>query len=191
MLFLGRLTGVKGCDHAIEATAHAARELGRKLALDVCGTGPREAALRGVAASSDVEVSFHGWVDGERKRELLSQAEALLLPSLWPEPFGMVGLEAGAHGVPCVAYRTGGIPDWLRPGQNGELAEGFDARALGRALARSLSNPDRYASLCRGALRVALEFSPERHLSQLLQLFANSCAVGGSVAAVSGLPGSA
>ena len=44
------------------------------------------------------------------------------MPSVWPEPFGLVGIEAGCVGLPAAGFGVGGIPDWLRPGETGELA---------------------------------------------------------------------
>ena len=52
------------------------------------------------------------------------RADLLVVPSLWPEPFGLVGLEAARHRLPVAAFAVGGIPDWLRPGVNGYLAPG-------------------------------------------------------------------
>jgi glycosyltransferase involved in cell wall biosynthesis len=93
------------------------------------------------------------------------------MPSLWDEPFGIVGLEALAAGVPVVASDVGGIPSWLEPGDCGELVGrgkvGDLADALGRILADT-SLRDR----CRaaGPLRAA-EFSLDRHVTQLEAVF--------------------
>jgi glycosyltransferase involved in cell wall biosynthesis len=83
----------------------------------------------------------------------------------------MVGLEAAAVGVPAVAYATGGIVDWLKPGVNGELAEGFGAAALARALERALIDPERHQRLRRGAWQTAREFGDSQHIEGLEAFF--------------------
>ena len=47
-----------------------------------------------------------------------------MVPSIWPEPFGQVGPEAGLYGVPAAAFAVGGTPSWLTDGVNGRLAPG-------------------------------------------------------------------
>ena len=92
-----------------------------------------------------------GWTlaDG---RELMSQADLLVVPSLWPEPFGLVGVEAGCLGLPSVAYAVGGIPDWLIAGVTGEIAPGDPpgVDGLAEAMVRALADPEHYKNLSCG-----------------------------------------
>jgi glycosyltransferase involved in cell wall biosynthesis len=173
VLFLGRLTSGKGLKSAVEAVAHAQRGLGRPLLLSVAGEGPERSPCQRLALELGVSAEFLGWVEAEQRLQLLRATDVLIVPSLWPEPFGMVGIEAGCVGVPAVAYGVGGIVDWLRPGENGELAQGtgFDARALALALERALGDAGHYRELQLGAWRVAGQFSAERHLTRLEQTF--------------------
>ena len=77
------------------------------------------------------------------KNALFASAALLVVPSVWPEPFGLVGLEAGAHGVPAVAFETGGVGEWLRDGTNGLMAGRRPAvEPLARAIAAALADPD-------------------------------------------------
>jgi glycosyltransferase involved in cell wall biosynthesis len=96
-------------------------------------------------------------------------ADVLAVPSVWPEPFGLVGLEAGCVGLPAVAFAVGGITDWLRPGESGELASGRPPTVVGltRALVGALGDPVHLTRLRRGAWCVAQQFSPTRHLKEL------------------------
>jgi len=94
------------------------------------------------------------------------------MPSLWPEPFGLVGIEAGASGRPVVASSTGGVGDWLRDGVNGVLVEPGDARALARALNELLADPGRRRELGTAAREtVAARFTPERHVAALREAY--------------------
>jgi glycosyltransferase involved in cell wall biosynthesis len=173
VVFLGRLTSVKGGVRAVEAVARCQHDLGRALHLTLAGTGPELARCQRYASKLGIRTDFPGWVGPEQRLQLLRSADVLILPSLWPEPFGMVGIEAASVGVPSVAYRAGGITDWLRPGETGELAEGtgFGSRPLAAALRRVLRDADYHRQLQIGAWRMAHEFSGERHISGLEKLF--------------------
>jgi glycosyltransferase involved in cell wall biosynthesis len=169
VLFLGRVTVAKGAARAIEVVARCQRQLGRPLHLTLAGDGADLARCRRLALGLGVETDFVGWAGPERRLELLRGADVLIVPSLWPEPFGIVGIEAASVGLPAVAYPVGGIVGWLRPGESGELADGeqFSSEGLARALERTLRDPEHYQRLRVGAWRVAHEFSGELHLSRL------------------------
>src|SRR5690606_37592813 len=98
-------------------------------------------------------------------------ADLLMVPSLWPEPFGLVGPEAGAHGLPAVGFPVGGIPEWLRDGVNGHLAEGPPGRPeeLAAAAMRALSDGQHYQALRRGAREVAGEYGLAGHVERLVR----------------------
>lgn len=173
VLFVGRITELKGLDHAVRAVALAERWLGRELGLLVAGEGPELAPCLALARELSVNVRALGWVEDEAKRKLFGEVDALLVPSLWPEPFGIVGIEAGALGVPAIGYALGGIPDWLVGGVSGELAEGLDPAALALALVRALRDPAHHAALGRGAWEVARRHLPEDHIMELERILAN------------------
>ena len=99
-------------------------------------------------------------------------ADLLVVPSLWPEPFGLVGLEAARHRLPVAAFAVGGIPDWLRPGVNGYLAPGDPPTpgGLADAIIACLEDPQTHARLCDGAARVAAEFDFEHHMEALMRV---------------------
>ena len=104
---------------------------------------------------------------------LLTDCDVLVLPSLWPEPFGLVGSEAARHGVPVVAFAVGGITEWLTDGVNGYLAPGDppSAAGLAAAIVKCLRNAPAPSSLNRRASDTARRFDLEKHLAGLLELF--------------------
>jgi len=111
---------------------------------------------------------FTGWVSGDARVDLIRRASVVAVPSLWPEPFGLSGLEAGIHGVPAVAFDVGGIREWLRDGVNGVLVrERGDAIAMGRALAAVLGDAAALRRLGEGATTIARELSIEAHLARI------------------------
>jgi glycosyltransferase involved in cell wall biosynthesis len=169
ILMMGRLTEAKGGRHLIQAVARASQKLGKPLTLVVAGDGPERAKLEDDARKLPIAAEFVGWIDSRRKAELLFETDLLAVPSLWPEPFGLVGIEAGAWGVPAVGYAVGGIPDWLISGETGELAPSDPPTVAGLAdaIVRALENPAHYAQLQWGARQLARRFTLEAHLTKL------------------------
>src|SRR6202012_2783202 len=92
------------------------------------------------------------------------EAAVVVMPSVWPEPWGMVGAEAFAHGVPVVASDTGGIPDWMAPA-GGVLVAPGDPDALGHAVRALLDDPARRSAMATsGRAWVQTHLSAERHV---------------------------
>ena len=99
----------------------------------------------------------------------MRMADVLAVPSVWPEPFGLVGIEAGCVGLPSVGYACGGIPDWLIPGVSGESAPGErpNPKELASALVRALADDQHLQRLRIGAWETAKQFSSEVHIGKL------------------------
>ena len=172
ILFVGRLTALKGWPHLVAAILRAANSLGRPLTLVVAGDGPDRAKFEAAVGRAGVPAEFLGWVSAARRDAEMRNADLLAVPSVWPEPFGLVGVEAGCVGLPAVGYAVGGIPDWLIPGVSGELAPGErpDPRDLADAIARALSDAGHWQRLRVGAWETAKRFSPEAHLNALMPI---------------------
>jgi len=170
VLLAGRLTRLKGWTHLVPAIAMASKQLGRRLVLMVAGDGPDRGRLTLLARKWDVPLEDHGWQASAGVTRLMREADLLAVPSLWPEPFGLVGIEAGCVGTPAVAYAVGGIPDWLVAGVSGELApaESLRPRPLADAIVRALQDAGHWQRLREGAWRQAGEFSRQRHIEQLV-----------------------
>lgn len=165
VVFAGRIVLPKG----IRVLIRAMREVDGELI--VCGDGWRLGQMRSLSARLGIEqrVAFRGWLGPAELARELAGASVVAVPSVWPEPFGLVGLEAFAAGRPVVASNTGGIPDWLEHGVNGLLVEPGDERGLARALAELLDDPARQRALgAAGRERTAGSFSSQRHVESLL-----------------------
>jgi glycosyltransferase involved in cell wall biosynthesis len=171
VLFLGRMTDLKGGDLLVRAVAAASRTLGTPVTLVMAGDGPAKARWQSIAAAEGIRATFSGWVDLCRRTALLRNASVLAIPSIWPEPFGLVGLEAAACGVPSVAFDVGGIREWLRDGVNGILlAPPPDVGALGHSIASLCRDSATRDRLSAGALNVAREMSIDRHVDTLARV---------------------
>ncbi|MEY9178799.1 glycosyltransferase involved in cell wall biosynthesis [Bradyrhizobium sp. USDA 326] len=121
LAFLGRLTAEKGPEAAIRI-ARAAR-----MPLRIAAKIPRaETAYfkRKLEPEIDGEkVQLIGEVDESRKQPFLAGAAALLFPIDWPEPFGLVMIEAMACGTPVIAYRSGSVPEVVEHGVTGFIVD--------------------------------------------------------------------
>jgi glycosyltransferase involved in cell wall biosynthesis len=169
VLFMGRMTNLKGGDLLIRAAARLARQ-GRPIRVTLAGDGPARAAWQTLASRLDVTARFTGWLDPIGCEELLDEASLVVVPSVWPEPFGLVGLEAAARGVPAVAFDVGGVGEWLCDGENGLLAgRRPDVASLAAAIDRIASDDGLRRRLSAGARDVAARLTIDRHVNTLVE----------------------
>lgn len=178
LMFAGRMERLKGGRTLLRSLPRIAQGLGRPVHLELVGDGADRAAWEFDAArvqsrDSRVRVDFPGWLIGEEFDRHVMATHLMVMPSLWPEPFGKSGLEAGLFGVPSAAFRVGGIPEWLRDGVNGHLAPGEPPTEAGlaEAIVACLRDPRHYRDLRAGARRVAEEFNLDQHVESLLGVF--------------------
>jgi glycosyltransferase involved in cell wall biosynthesis len=178
LLFAGRMESIKGGRMLLDALPLVSSAQSRPLVLTFAGDGRArfEWARRAdeiVRRHPSLRVEFTGWVEPAALAALFDSSDLLVVPSLWPEPFGLVGPEAGMRGLPAAAFAVGGIPEWLTDGANGALAYGLPPAApdLADAIVRCLHDPADHARLRNGAVELARRFSPERHLQALMEVF--------------------
>ncbi len=171
VVFAGRVVTPKG----VAVLIRAARSVEAEFV--VCGDGWQLEAMRKLARKLGVQerVRFTGWLAPEELARELAEASVVAMPSLWPEPFGLVGIEAHAAGRPVIASATGGVRDWLKDGVSGLLVEPGDPRALAAALEQLLADPARQREMGEaGKALVAARFTPERHVAALAQAYATA-----------------
>lgn len=169
ILFVGQVIRGKGVDLLLQALSAVSGDWHAT----VVGTGNYLDACRGLAGELGIaeRVTFAGWVPHRDLEPYYARAALCVVPSRWPEPFGMVGVEAMARGRPVVAFAVGGIPDWLADGVTGLLAPEGDTAALGEAIAALLNDRTRAIALGQAGLeRVRAEFQPTRYLDRLMQI---------------------
>lgn len=176
LAFVGRMDRLKGVDLLLQALPVLTAALRRPIEVDLIGAGPETARLEAIAAHllqrhEGLRIKFRGWSSKPEVRDLLERSDVLVVPSVWPEPFGLVGLEAARLGVPAVAFDVGGITEWLKDGVNGVLAPADPptARGLAEAIGRCFTSAEELARLQEGARRMAGVLDDwERHLHLLL-----------------------
>ena len=151
LAFVGRISPEKGIEHAIEIARRAGTRL--KIAAKI---EPMDwdyyQSMRPLLEGPGVE--FVGEIDERQKCEFMGRAKAVLFPITWPEPFGLVMIEAAACGTPVVAFRNGSVPEVIRDRETGFIVD--DVEGAVRAL-------ERIETISPAACRRAFD---ERHSSE-------------------------
>jgi glycosyltransferase involved in cell wall biosynthesis len=157
LCFVGRVVPEKGIVEAIEVAQAAGRPL--KIAAKVAAGGVEREYYDEVfypalkAAGKTIE--YLGEISQAERDQLFAESHAVLMPGSWPEPFGLVAIEALACGTPVIARRSGALPEIVRDGIDGFLGDDVTAMAF---------KVDRVADLDRAAIRESVidRFSVER-----------------------------
>ena len=167
-LFVGRLAPEKG----IHALLHAWRHLAG-IPLRIVGDGPLGAEVQHfVADHFGSGVELVGRVDGPRVVDLIRGARFLIVPSLWPETFCRVVIEAFACGVPVLAARIGALAELVDPRENGFHFAPGDTEDMARVAERAWTHPKETAELARGARRTYLEnYTAEANYPVLMRIY--------------------
>jgi glycosyltransferase involved in cell wall biosynthesis len=178
LLFAGRMVRLKGGHILLRALPLVTGRLERSLRLTFVGEGPQKAqwekqAHELCAQNHSIRVDFAGWLQQADLQNLFRTCDLLVVPSLWPEPFGMIGPEAGNAGLPAAAFAVGGISEWLHDGINGFLAPADPPapKELATAIIKCVANPLMYQQLRYNARRQATRFNLRHHVETLLEIF--------------------
>jgi glycosyltransferase involved in cell wall biosynthesis len=124
LAFLGRISPEKRVDRAIEIARRVGMPLKIAAKVDPVDRDYFESLITPLLSNSLVE--FVGEISDGEKDEFLGNAYALLFPIDWPEPFGLVMIEAMACGTPVIAYRGGAVPEVLEEGHTGFIVRGLE-----------------------------------------------------------------
>jgi len=176
ILFVGRLIPEKGVHVLIDALA----EMGDGPHLVVVGDGPRDyrevLARRAVRLGLASRVEFVGDQPHENLAGFYGRSRLVAVPSVWPEPFGIVGIEAMAHGRPVVAFDAGGIRDWLVDGETGFLVPRGDTSGLVNGMKKLMDSRDLPAEMGeKGRALVRTKFNRADHMDKLLRFYRKAC----------------
>jgi glycosyltransferase involved in cell wall biosynthesis len=124
LAFLGRIAPEKRPDQAIELAKRIGLPLRIAAKIDPADEPYFRAEIKPLLAHPLIE--YLGEITDADKNEFLGNARALLCPYDWPEPFGLVLIEALACGTPVIAYRRGSIPEIIDDGATGFVCDGLD-----------------------------------------------------------------
>jgi glycosyltransferase involved in cell wall biosynthesis len=161
LLFVGALGSHKGLDVLLDAYAR----LPRPVPLVLIG-----APWPGMPPVPEGILIHHDWPH-EAVRAAWERCCAGVIPSVWPEPFGLVALEAMAAGRPVVASRIGGLTDIVADGETGLLVEPGRPDALAGALARLLDDPAARERMGRAGRERVERFTPQRIVPRVVAVY--------------------
>jgi len=170
ILYAGRLAPEKGLDILFRALRYVKAEFD----LTIAGDGPELAKLKEMSLLPWLKgkVTFPGWKSPEELSNIYCDSRLLVLPSIWPEPAGLVGLEAMSYGLPVISFNAGGISEWLQHEETGYLAEPGDEKSLANFIQRLLTNKPLVQRMGkRGRELIREEYNPEKNASRMITLF--------------------
>jgi glycosyltransferase involved in cell wall biosynthesis len=137
----------------------------------IAGSGPYEAWLREKCAEEGLteRVHFSGWTAPEAIETLYARSTVVVCPSVWAEPFGLVGIEAMAHARPLVAFWVGGVSEWLLDGENGFLLQRKDYGGMAAAIDRLIADPALAQRMGERGKQILEERFPKRRHLEILE----------------------
>src|SRR5215471_2886320 len=160
--FLGRVSPEKAVDQAIWIAKRCGIPLKIAAKVDAVDRDYFESKIRKLLTPPDVE--YIGEISDSEKSSFLSGATALLAPIAWPEPFGLVLIEAMACGTPVIAFNRGSVPEIVEDGLTGFVVESKE---------EAVAATDRLSRLSRGAIRRRFEkrFTARRMAREYLVVY--------------------
>ena len=177
ILFLGRAREQKGVYDFVEVVSRLSSARGVVVGDPTDGV---QVELRKRAeqfgCADRLEVS--GWMDRAGVSRMMEMASVVIFPSLWAEPFGLVGVEAMAHATPVVGYDVGGVSDWLTDGETGFLVSAGDVSAMAERTQALLDDAALRSKFGQtGRVLVAERFGVGRHVDALAGIYRGGAAL--------------
>jgi glycosyltransferase involved in cell wall biosynthesis len=179
LAFLGRISPEKRPDWAIEIAVRAGMPLKIAAKVDRVDQVYWEENIRPMVERHP-NVEYIGEISDREKPGFLGDAAALLFPIDWPEPFGLVMIEAMACGTPVIAFRRGSVPELLKNGTSGFIVDTVE---------QAVTAVSQVASLDRASVRAEFEarFTAERMANDYLKIYREQTAADAELLRVDGL----
>jgi glycosyltransferase involved in cell wall biosynthesis len=164
ILTMARLVEGKGVELVISALA----QLPKQYHLTIAGDGPLKSQLQQQVKSLDLDdrITFAGWIDGDKKNDLLRRADVFCLPSTY-DSFGMVFIEAMAFDLPVIAYGWGPIADVVNS-EVGQCCVKPSTEEVLRCIKHVCSDLSAYSG--KGPARVIDNYTPEAVAKNIIEL---------------------
>lgn len=167
LLFVGQLLRGKGVDLLLTALKH----IKKPYQADIVGVGNDEIFIRRLIIKYGLhdKVNLIGWA--KDVTPFYHNADIIIVPSRWQEPFGLIGPESFANGKPVVGFDVGGISEWLKDGVNGYLIPPHNTRIMAERIERLMTNfNDMLKFGENGYKMVAEEYTTQRFMTQFNNL---------------------
>lgn len=170
ILYAGRIAPYKGLDWLLKSLA----TVDPRIHLDIAGEGWDQPRIEKLAEELGIahRIVWHGWCDSAKLEYLYQQCFALIVPSSWPEPAGLVTLEAYARYRPVIASNLGGIPDYVCPDKTGILVAANHINHLASAITELSSNFSKSKDMGeQGYALFSENFTMNHHVDQLQKIY--------------------
>lgn len=168
LVYIGRLSRTKGVHYAIMSVI-LLLEQGYKVKFDIVGAGHDENYFKSLVPEQyKSQFIFHGWQDRVTVDLILQKAYVVLFPSIYPEAFGITGIEAMMRAKPVVGFSVGGVSTWLKNELTGFLVEQKNYVEMANKVALLIENVSLYRRFSTFSRVTAIrEFSEKKHLNML------------------------
>ncbi|BAY13427.1 glycosyltransferase family 4 protein [Calothrix sp. NIES-2098] len=170
ILFVGRIIANKGIGWLIQALS----KTDPSVHLDIAGDGWGKPSMEKLADRLGLSnrITWHGWCSGDKLEALYQQCFTVVFPSLWPEPAGLVTLEAYARYRPIIASAVGGIPEHVQEGETGILVPPNNIEKLAAAINELASNYAKTRLMGeQGQAWFQREFTIDVHIKRLEKIY--------------------
>lgn len=167
-LFFGRLSYEKGLDHLLDAIA-----LTPDIRLIIAGTGPSEEQLKKAVKNRGLNnVTFLGFVSGNKLLDLISKASFAVIPSIWYENCPMSILESFALQTPVIGAEIGGIPELVNHETDGYTYQAGNSQALADVMQTMMTETERRQQMGEaGRKKIIKDFNEITHYQRLINLY--------------------
>lgn len=173
ILFVGRIVPDKGIEWLLKALA----KTNPNIHLDIAGEGWIKSKMEQLAKKIGLNrrITWHGWCNKDKLETLYQQCLAVVFPSLWPEPAGLVTLEAYAHYRPIIASSIGGIPEYVQNSKTGILITPNHIQNLADAINELATNYHKSRLMGEeGQQWFQQEFSLDLHIHKLEKIYSQT-----------------
>jgi glycosyltransferase involved in cell wall biosynthesis len=173
ILFIGRIISSKG-PHILISALKDILSINPDVYLDIVGDGPMLGELKTQAEKQGIndKVIFHGWKHREEIKQILRSSYLLAFPSIYPEAFGITGIEAMMNAKPVVGFDVGGVSTWLKNGETGFLIPRGDIEQFKQKIELLLNDSSLYQFLSEQSRMAAIKnYVPEVHMNKLVHLY--------------------
>lgn len=178
LLYVGRLSFIKGVHVMIESLIPVLNKYA-DLTVDIVGDGPYRKELENLVAQYGMsgKIVFHGWIKRDKIDSIFQRCFLLIFPSIYPEAFGISGIEAMMHAKPVIGFDVGGVSSWLKDNETGFLIPERNMHLLREKVELLLNDNILYKRMSENSRNAAVnKFTHEKHIPPLLKVYNDAIA---------------
>lgn len=172
LLYVGRLSREKGVEYLLKAMPLIIKKI-PMVHLDIVGDGDEKYKLEILSKELKLEknVTFIGSVSYNKVEEYYKKANIIIVSSILPDAFALIGPEAMSAGRPVIASNVGGIPEWLDDGKTGFLVDPGNSEQIAGKVIKLFSDRKLLEQMGKNARKRAEQFSIEKHVIEIENIY--------------------